>query len=157
LGNPERLETIYQSAQPATARHLDLPENAERAFGKAERITIRIESAPDGPVDIQVQERRGEVHLSLRAAAPEMVARIRESLPELSERLQGEGFRSESWRPDEPARANPPAGEAASEDLTRDGRGRHYRQDANPQQFSNGRQPRDEKFAHIFEMEGEQE
>jgi hypothetical protein len=154
---PERKETPQHPAK-SPAANVTAHEVQDRATGKAERIAIRLDGTPGGAVEIHLQERRGEVRLSLRAAAPEMVARIRESLPELSERLQGEGLKAETWRPDETPRANPASSDAASQDLYRDGRGRQYRQDAEPQQFSNGGQPRDENFAGVFETEqGERE
>jgi hypothetical protein len=157
LGKSERMETLNQTVKSAAASNVPPEEFPGRPAARAERISIRLDGAPEGPVEIQVQERRGEVHLSLKAAAPEMVARIRESLPQLSERLQGEGFKAETWTPDEAARANPATGEPASQDLHKDGRGRQYRQDAGAEHFSNGRQQRDEKFVEIFEAEGEQE
>jgi hypothetical protein len=154
-----RAPTLQRTAYPASAReagHLTPNPDAGRAAGKAERIAIRVEGAQEGPVEIHLQERRGEVHMSLRAAAPEMVERIRESLPQLSERLQAEGFEAEAWRPDAAVRANPGTNEPASPDPHRDGRGRHE-QDSESRQSGGGSPQGGESFAELFETEGEQE
>jgi hypothetical protein len=135
-----------------------LPATAEtgRVTGRAERIAIRVDGAQDGPVEIHLQERRGEVHMSLRAASPEMVERIRDSLPHLSDRLQAEGFEAETWRPDDTLRANADLSQPESQDLNREGRGR-YHQEAEPQNPGNGKRQSGETFAEVFETKGEQE
>jgi hypothetical protein len=149
------------ASKPAAAREADAiaspPFDRERVSGKADRIAIRVDGGQDGPVEIHLQERRGEVRLSLRAAAPELVEQIRDSLPQLSERLQSEGFDAETWRPDESHLAHRSINEPAFQDLNREGRERQPRRDSEPQHSNGGRSRSDERFADMIDMEGEQE
>jgi hypothetical protein len=50
-------------------------------------------------VDLHVTERSGEVHVAVRAADPELAHSLRQALPELVNRLEENGFRTEAWRP----------------------------------------------------------
>jgi hypothetical protein len=132
------------------------PATREQPVTKAERIAIRVDGATgSGPVEIHIQERRGEVHMSLRAATAETVERIREALPSLSERLQNEGLHAETWRPDEPARREIVSSEAHPQQDTawQNGGQRHDRQHDSQRNGDEDRQP-DRRFADLFEEEG---
>jgi hypothetical protein len=63
---------------------------------KAERIELQVDSPDRGRVQIELVERRGAVHIALRTGAEDTAARIRESLPELAGRLEGEGLPAEA-------------------------------------------------------------
>jgi hypothetical protein len=64
-------------------------------------MSDRIDLFVDGPgrerVEVQVIERRGEIEVALRANSPQTVERIRESLPDLTDRLHASGFDASAW------------------------------------------------------------
>jgi hypothetical protein len=66
---------------------------------KADRIELQLEGPDHRRVQIDLVERRGGIHIALRAAGDDTAARIRESLPELAGTLRAEGFHAETWRP----------------------------------------------------------
>ena len=68
-------------------------------------MTMRI-AAPDTPaVDVQVNQRRGEVYVAVRTADPVLQSSLRQDLPQLVNSLDRAGFRTETFVP-------PPSGEA---------------------------------------------
>lgn len=135
------------------AAQVGLYTDEKPATGRAESIAIRVEGTDREAIEIRLQERRGEVHLSLRASASETVERIRENLPELSHRLQAEGFDAKTWRPDD----LPP--QTSASDSHQDPR---QRDEQGQRQQPEHRRPAidieedSETFAELFSGEGNQ-
>jgi hypothetical protein len=87
----------------AAAAVLDVePKTEIRATGLAREIAVRI-SAPDAvPVDLQVKERDGAVHVAVHTADAGLQASLRQDLNTLVDRLEHKGFRAEAVMTEQP-------------------------------------------------------
>jgi hypothetical protein len=72
-------------------------------------------------VELRVTERYGEVRVAVRTTDVELQSGLRQSLPELVHRLEGEGYRADAWRPSGIVAATTPISEArqSSQDFQR--------------------------------------
>ena len=63
--------------------------------------SLALEFTPDGTRDIKVrlQERAGDVHISLHGTDPALAGRVREGVGELLGSLSSAGYDAEAWTP----------------------------------------------------------
>jgi hypothetical protein len=103
-----------------------LPERA----GHIQEVTVRISAANTPVVDVQVQQRQGQVFVAVRTGDEGLQTSLRQDLPRLVTALDRAGFRAETYVP---AMAPPPAtGGDANPDASRDssrGAAQDFRQD----------------------------
>jgi hypothetical protein len=126
---------------------------AEPPSRTVDRIDLFVSGPDQERVEVQVVERRGELHVSLRATGAENVERIRESLPELANRLNGSGFDAGIWRPDAADVREPiPAGAPVANEMSSDDGA--YR-DHERQQQEERPKPNDDEESFIEMITGE--
>jgi hypothetical protein len=90
------------SANPV--KSLDVPDprvepGAHPPAGPLKDLSIQVGRTQQERVDLHLTERAGELRVAVRAADPEMAHTLRQTLPELVNRLEENGFRTEAWRP----------------------------------------------------------
>jgi hypothetical protein len=100
---PDMERTIERrSPEPAVLRQTYIPKDeapqiaAQRAPLK--HMEIRIPDA-NGNVTVQLQERAGAVHVSVRSSDTQIAGSIAQGLPDLTRNLDQQGFRAETWTP----------------------------------------------------------
>jgi hypothetical protein len=91
------------ASAPAGPQHIApaaLPEPVPQPVPTSVReMTMRI-TAPDTPaVDVQVNQRQGEVYVAVRTADPLLQSSLRQDLPQLVNSLDRAGFRTETFVP----------------------------------------------------------
>lgn len=67
----------------------------------AREISIRIPSAGNGNVDVQIVERDGKVHVTVRGSDTQLNSALRGELTELVHTLDQKGYKTETWTPSE--------------------------------------------------------
>ena len=94
---PHRIEARTPVAPPASLTEVQAPEAAPSAAPRATREIVMRISTPDAlPVDVQVKERGGAVHVAVRTGDGEMQTALRQDLGSLVERLETTGLRTEA-------------------------------------------------------------
>lgn len=63
------------------------------------QIGVRVESPAAHPVDLYLEQRGRDLHLSVHTADRSLAGEMRGSLGELSAKLADQGFRTETWSP----------------------------------------------------------
>jgi hypothetical protein len=63
------------------------------------QIIVRVSQAQSSPVDLQVTQRGGEVHVAVRTADPALQSSLRRDLPTLVNSLEHAGYRAETFTP----------------------------------------------------------
>lgn len=102
----------------------------------AREIQLRVPAREESPVDVRLVERAGHLHVSVRTREAGLSSVLREHLSELVTRLEGQGFRTQTWTPEAARLAvAEPAGDnlAGSPDPHGDtGSGRHMGSGGSP-------------------------
>jgi len=65
----------------------------------AHQIVVRVAPADAAPVDLQVTQRAGEVHVAVRTPDLNLQSSLRQDLPELVNSLERAGYRAETYTP----------------------------------------------------------
>jgi hypothetical protein len=89
-------------AEPAPARppemaHAEAPARPPASEPAARDIRLEL-SGTGQRVEVRLEERAGEVRLSVRTPDGALAETLRDHLPSLSERLEQSGFRADQWR-----------------------------------------------------------
>lgn len=124
---------------PAPAPESSSPGAAQTP---AAGISLRIATPGAAPVDVQMAERGGQVHVAVRTSDPGLESSLRQDLNTLVDSLERSGFRSEVLTPGNApaltqAAAGSAAGQNASQDASQHSSQNSGRQDA-PGQDTNG-------------------
>jgi hypothetical protein len=77
---------LSEIANPSAAAHV-------------REVTLRIGTAESKPVDVQVNQRQGQVYVAVRTADPGLQSSLRQDLPQLVNSLDHAGFRTETYVP----------------------------------------------------------
>jgi hypothetical protein len=109
---PETGKTSFTAAVSATPGHSDPGPSAAKEDVKAQHALPIPEPEPArktepvrdltfkiDQVEIKVQDRAGEVRVSVHSANPELTAGMRQQLGDLAQRLDHGGYHSETWKP----------------------------------------------------------
>jgi hypothetical protein len=87
----------------APSEHMDAaPVQAERPAKAAEPLrdlSIQLGQNNQDKVELRVTERGGEVRVAVRTADVDLQNGLRQGLPDLVHRLEGQGYRADAWRP----------------------------------------------------------
>jgi hypothetical protein len=87
----------------APPEHLDaavpVTERPTKVVEPLRNLSIQVGQANQEKVELRVTERAGEVHVAVRTADVDLQNGLRQSLPELVHRLEGQGYRADAWRP----------------------------------------------------------
>jgi hypothetical protein len=86
---PERLE-----ATPLRAE-----EGAPKTLAPLKDLSVQVRQSSQESVELRVVEREGELHVAVRTGDADLAHGLRQGLPELVDRLDQGGFRTEAWRP----------------------------------------------------------
>lgn len=97
--SPGAAETSGAPAKDPAPPVLRADSGPQKAPGPLKDISIQVGQTPQEKVELRVTERGGEMHMAVRAADPEMAHTLRQALPELVNRLEENGYRTEAWRP----------------------------------------------------------
>ena len=89
--------TPRTDAQPAVP-NADLPPDVRAKSSSVHDIQLHLTGA-DGPVDIHLAERAGEVRVDVRTPDSRTSGALREDISSLTTRLEQTGFHAEAWRP----------------------------------------------------------
>jgi hypothetical protein len=100
-------------------------------------LTVRIAPPDAAPVDVQVNQRQGQVFVAVRTADLSLQTSLRQDLPQLVTSLDRAGFRTETFVPHTPGQPTEgPAAETSLSHATPDSShdsGRDSRQDSSRQ------------------------
>ncbi len=106
---PHRTAQTPEPGRPSFGAEISEPVHKPVVVG-AREVSVRFEQpqgeGPRATVEVQVVERRGEVHVSVRTPDPQLTGELRAHLPELVERVVGHGYEAETWTPVESAAPN---------------------------------------------------
>jgi hypothetical protein len=110
------LATVSEHAAPSATRVADAaPQLAAEALRASEPvqpaatpnaapahdIVLRVAGPESSPVDVQVTQRAGEVHVAVRTADPALQTSLRQDLPSLVSSLERAGYHAETFTPQE--------------------------------------------------------
>jgi hypothetical protein len=109
---PEAAETPAQPVQDLNPPDARFEPSPSKVSAPLKDLSIQVGQTPEQRVDLRVTERAGELRVAVRAADPEMAHSLRQGLPELVNRLEDHGFRTEAWRPAGIVSASGPPSEA---------------------------------------------
>gem|GEM_PF-6660154 len=108
-------------------------------------------------VDVIVEQRRGDVHFSVRSADPHLTQDLRGSLGELTGRLEQSGYRAETTTPVETLRAAEPSAVRSSDSRFQEDSGERGRgwtgQDSRDSQRDGNRRQGEERPRWLTELE----
>jgi hypothetical protein len=101
---PSGTRVADAAPQPA-AEALRASEPAQPAAtpsaGPAQEIVLRVAPPESSPVDVQVTQHAGEVHVAVRTADPALQTALRQDLPSLVNSLERAGYHAETFTPQE--------------------------------------------------------
>ena len=120
-------ETVRPIVQPSRLESLPSEEVAPKAAGPLKNLSIQVAQNGQQKVELQVQERSGELLVAVRSGDADVVHGLRQGLPELVNRMEQSGFRSEGWRPSGVVAAEAPS------DAARQSTSGHRNGDSQPQ------------------------
>jgi hypothetical protein len=95
----EAAAALSQPAKDIALADLRAESGPQRTPAPLKDISIQVGQTPQERVELHLTERAGELRVAVRAADPEMAHTLRQALPELVNRLEENGFRTEAWRP----------------------------------------------------------
>lgn len=86
-----------RTAKGETTQHApDVPALPESPVSQpTQAVTLRLGAGTNERIDVQLQQRGGQMHMAVRTDSPEMAHRLRTDLPELSQSFGESGFRAE--------------------------------------------------------------
>jgi hypothetical protein len=106
------------TASPLPERLEPTPTRAEEAAPKAaaplKDLSIQVGQSNQASVELRVVEREGELQVAVRTGDADLAHGLRQGLPELVDRLDQGGFRTEAWRPSGVVSAPEPSSQAQS-------------------------------------------
>jgi hypothetical protein len=97
--SPEAVEASGAPVKDIAPTALHADSSPQKAPGPLKDLSIQVGQTPQEKVELHLTERAGEMRMAVRAADPEMAHTLRQALPELVNRLEENGFRTEGWRP----------------------------------------------------------
>jgi hypothetical protein len=111
---------VDRASQPRTEEAPDDPARVEHIAREPEisaapqpqptrQISLRLDGANSGHVDVQLQERAGKVQIAVRTPDSGLAKSLQSDLSDLVNRLEVHGFKTESWVPAAAHQAAPPA------------------------------------------------
>ena len=102
---PERLEATPIRAEESAPKTAAAP---------LKDLSVQVRQSSQESVELRVVEREGELHVAVRTGDADLAHGLRQGLPELVDRLDQGGFRTEAWRPAGVVSAPEPSSQAQS-------------------------------------------
>jgi hypothetical protein len=100
------------AADPVAPAPAEMRET--KSAGPLRDVSLQFQNAAQERVDVRLSQRAGELHVAVRTPDGELARGLGQSLPELVERLQETGFRTETWKPGHTASPTPTVSSTAS-------------------------------------------
>lgn len=95
LRTPPKAPTPEPAATPPV-----LPESSSATHSPTVReVSLRLDGAATGPVDVQFADRAGQVQVAVRTADQDLAKSLQGNLGDLVGRLEDKGFKTEAWTP----------------------------------------------------------
>jgi hypothetical protein len=107
-------ETASRPPERPEAPPIPAEEAAPKAAGPLKDLSVQVKQPNQESVELRVAEREGELHVAVRTGDAELAHGLRQGLPELVDRLDQGGFRTEAWRPSGVVSAPEPSSQAHS-------------------------------------------
>ena len=117
-------------------------DTATRNGESVHNISLRLSNGEQGPVQVRLSERAGELHVSVRTPDTGLTRGLRDGLPDLMGRLQVNGYRADTWQP---GGNGSHAGEDRGHNAARHGSSQERNGGGNQQQNSPDQQQQDEQ------------
>ncbi len=92
-------ETASRPPERAEATPLGAEEGAPKTAAPLKDLSMQVRQSNQESVELRVVEREGELHVAVRTGDADLAHGLRQGLPELVDRLDQSGFRTEAWRP----------------------------------------------------------
>jgi hypothetical protein len=109
LDSGTKSQPVTVSDSSATLEEPPLASQARPAEALKD-ISIQVGSPAGDKVQVRLVQETGELHIAVRTGDAEMAHGLQQGLPELVNKLQESGYRTETWRPADaasPAAARP--------------------------------------------------
>jgi hypothetical protein len=145
--------TQPQDARPDVAA---LPEAGAMSRSEPVRdLSIRIGNNPGNQVDVKIQERAGEVHVSVLSSSPSLTSDLRQQVGDLVGKLDRAGYHAETFKPTSstPSQQTSNQSEQGQDRDSSGGRQQQQQQETAQQQFL-GRQKRSNQTQWLQQMNG---
>jgi hypothetical protein len=99
--DPAPTEKTPASAAPAAPEELHAvqDESQMRPAPALKDISLQVTQPSHGKVQVRVNEQGGELHVAVKTADADLTHDLRQGLSDLVDRLQQNGFRTETWHP----------------------------------------------------------
>jgi hypothetical protein len=99
-GGPQpAADTASRPTERLEATPLHAEEGAPKTATPLKDLSVQVKQPNQESVELRVVEREGEIHVAVRTGDADLAHGLRQGLPELVDRLDQGGFRSEAWRP----------------------------------------------------------
>jgi hypothetical protein len=123
-GGPQpAAETASRPPERPEATPLRAEEGAPKTAAPLKDLSVQVRQPNQESVELRVVEREGELHIAVRTGDADLAHGLRQGLPELVDRLDQGGFRTEAWRPagvvsapDPSSQAHPKSSESQNAD-----------------------------------------
>jgi hypothetical protein len=86
-------------AAPRTAEAIQIAPSTTAAPSHVHEVVVRVAPAGAPPVEVQFNQRQGEVHVTVRTQDQELKTSLRQDLPQLVSALDRAGFHTETFAP----------------------------------------------------------
>ena len=98
-GSQPAAETASRPPGRLEATPLRAEEGAPKTAAPLKDLSVQVRQSDQETVELRVVEREGELHVAIRTSDADLTHSLRQGLPELVDRLDQGGFRTEAWRP----------------------------------------------------------
>jgi hypothetical protein len=99
-GGPQpATEAASRPPERPEATPLRAEEGAPKTAAPLKDLSVQVRQSNQESVELRVVEREGELHIAVRTADADLAHGLRQGLPELVDRLDQGGYRTEAWRP----------------------------------------------------------
>jgi hypothetical protein len=148
-----------QPTQPLDARPTvaALPDAATASKTEPVRdLSIRIGNTAGNQVDVKIQERAGEVHVSVLSSNSALTSDLRQQVGDLVGKLDRAGYHAETFKPNSstPSPQSPNQSDSGQERESSGGRQQQQQQQETAQQQFMGRQKRSNQAQWLQQMNG---
>ena len=92
-------ETASRQPERPEATPLRAEEGTPKTLAPLKDLSVQVRQSNQESVELRVVERDGELHVAVRTGDADLAHGLRQGLPELVDRLDQGGFRTEAWRP----------------------------------------------------------
>jgi hypothetical protein len=155
--SPDTKHESEPTTQPLDARPeaAALPEAGVMSKSEPVRdLSIRIGDNPGNQVDVKIQERAGEVHVSVLSSSPTLTSDLRQQVGDLVGKLDRAGYHAETFKPTSSTPSQQTSNQSDQGQDRESSGGRQQQQQETAQQQFLGRQKRSNQAQWLQQMNG---